>query len=569
MSRDDQDRDDDERYGPAPRAMLRRRDLFKLALAGGAAASLLGLPWWMRRAFAQRRPGAPANRVLILYFSGGMRSSTAFHAAAGTRKYNPWGVIEGTNTPFSLGKLLDDFLPAGTPVVSPEAPPGDAAYTLSPMGGWSGMRVPRFREVAGTFSVLGTWNTARGDHYRAATEEPTGNPGGLEAGLLTRIAAGVEARGGIAPPPDNTPGADAGTDAAADVVTRDASADGGDGGFTPVDPREQTPAFHIQPGAAFGHATEDTARFTPVPLFGIAGLPGQGDLDDADFQRVGRDWAQDDAMRARLDQRRLNARTGWGRGVVDQYVGDREARVRVGQRLTASWIDVSQNPMGARGAVMTDAGLVPLTNAMMLELFVRALGTDPMGDGTAPYANPRGAEFFRTAMDAALAVRLLQLGSPAVAIEMGGFDTHSGERRDAPARFRFIGRLWATLQFLLSRMPEPGEPGRSMLDRTLVFTMSEFGRDPGSEGSGFNNGEGSDHGADPACYYFAHAMMGGGVQPRRHVGVAPTTTYQPLMAERVSLRRLHATALWAMGLENDNPDWGYPDVQPVTQLFTP
>jgi hypothetical protein len=570
MSRHDDH--DDAAYKGKARAMLRRRDLFKLALAGGVSASLLSVPWLRRAAFANVRPDAPAKRVLIIYFAGGMRSSTAFHAST-LRKYNPWGVIQGTNTPFGLGKLLDDFLTSDSPVITPETAPTDAAYTLSPMGPWAGMRVPRFREVANTMSVMGTWNTARGDHYRAATEEPTGSPTGLEPGLLTRLAAGVDAAGGIAPPPDNTPG-DGGTDAGgmdATVTATDAGdSEGGtdDGGGPAVDPRDEVPAFHVEPGAAFGHTTELTARFAPVPLFGTGGLPSRSDGGAADMT-VGRDWARDADMRARLDQRRLNARTGWGHAVVDQYAGDREARRRVGERLTASWIDVSQNDMAARGSVMTNNGLVPLTNAMLYELFTRALGPDPMGMNEAPYANPNDNEFFRTALDAALAVRLLQLGSPAVAVEMGGFDTHSGERRDAPGRFRFIGRLWATLQFLLSHMPEPGEPGKTMLDRTLVFTMSEFGRDPGGETTGFNNGEGSDHGADPSCYYYAHAMMGGGIIPGRHAGAAPATTYTPATADRLSLRALHATALWALGLENDNPDWGFTDVQPVTRLFTP
>ncbi len=558
---------DDDRHEAKARAMLRRRDFLKLALAGGVASSLVALPW-MRRAFAQRRPDAPAKRVLILYFSGGMRSSVAFHASPGQRKYNPWGVIDGTGTPFSLGKLLDDNLPAGTPIITPELPLPDGAYTLSPTGPWGGMRVPRLREVAQSFSVMGTWNTSRGDHYRAATEEPTGAPSGLEPGLLTRLAAGVDGRGGIAPPPDNTP-TDGGAPDASVTVTDAGDTDGGDAGFTPIDPLDQIPAFHLEPGAAFGRTTESTARYTPVPLFGVGGLPGRDNLDAGESARVGQDWARDTEMRARLDQRRLNARVGWGRGIVEQYAGDREARRRVGERLTASWIDVSQNDTAAHGAVNTDAGVVPLTNAMLFELFTRALGSDPALGGSLPYANPNGNEFFRTAMDAALAVRLLQLGSPAIALEMGGFDTHSGERRDAPARFRFVGRLWATLQFLLSHMPEPGEPGKTMLDRTLVLTMSEFGRDPGSDATGFNNGEGSDHGADPSCYYLAHAMMGGGVVPGRLVGAASANTYVPLMADRVPLRRLHATALWALGLENDNPDWGYPDVQPVTQLFTP
>src|SRR5450432_1195597 len=94
-------------------ASLRRRDFLKLGLAG-AAAGVVALPS-LRRAYAMLRPGAPAKRILILYCSGGMRSSTAFHASPDRLRYNPWGVIQGTGTPFVLGKVLDDFLPSGSP----------------------------------------------------------------------------------------------------------------------------------------------------------------------------------------------------------------------------------------------------------------------------------------------------------------------------------------------------------------------------------------------------------------------------------------------------------------------
>jgi hypothetical protein len=565
--------DDEEKYDAKSLPLLRRRDLLKATLIGGAASGLVALPF-MHRAMAQRRPDAPAKRVLIIYFGGGVRSSVAFHASPNAKKYNPWGVIEGTGTPFSLGKLLDDFIPAA-PIVNPEQPLPNSLYTLSMTGGWRGTVVPRLREVANRFSVVGTWNPARGDHYRGATEEPTGSPSGLEAGLLARLGTAVDAAGGIPLPVDNTP-----TIVDGSVVEADASAPAPDGGADPdggapdagaqprVDPRDQIPAFHVNPGAMFGHTNDATARFAPVPLFGVDGLPGRTNIDGDDFEAVGRDWARDPAMRARLDQRRARARVGWGRGVVEQYAADREARRRVGERLTADWIDVRERDDEARGAVMTDSGLAPLTNGMMHELFSLALGPDPDGAMPGPYQNPRESGFYRSAMDFALAVRLLQLGSPSIVVEMGGFDTHSGERRDAPARFRFIGRIWSTLQWLLSRMPEPGEPGKSMLDRTLVLTMSEMSRDPGTEATGFNNGEGSDHGSDASTYYLAHAIMGGGVVPGRLVGSTSTTSYIPPTSERISLRRLQATTLWAMGLEHDNPEWGFPDVAPITQLFS-
>lgn len=567
--------DDDDRFNGKSPALLRRRDLLKATLIGGAASSLIALPFLRPAAFAQRRPDAPAKRVLILYFGGGVRSSVAFHASPTAKKYNPWGVIDSA-TPFKLGKLLDDFIP-GAPIATPEQPLPDSLYTLSTMGGWRGTRVPRLREVADRFSVVGTWNPARGDHYRGATEEPTGSPSGLEAGLLARLGTAVDAAGGIANPPDNTPtvvdGSVIEADASAPMNTGDGGADtdgGADGGTEPrIDPRDQIPAFHINPGAMFGHTNDATSRFAPVPLFGVDGLPGRSNIDGDDFERVGRDWARDPAMRARLDQRRLQSRVGWGHGVVEQYVGDREGRRRVGERLTAEWIDVRERDDVARGAVQTDSGLAPLTNGMLHELFSLALGPDPESAMPMPYQNPRENGFYRSAMDFALAIRLLQLGSPSIVVEMGGFDTHSGERRDAPARFRFLGRIWSTLQWLLSRMPEPGEPGKSMLDRTLVLTMSEMSRDPGTEATGFNNGEGSDHGSDASTYYLAHAIMGGGVQPGRLVGAPSLTSYIPPTSERISLRRLHATALWALGLEFDNPEWGFPDATPITQLFMP
>ncbi len=569
--------DDNDRYH-GKQLFLRRRDLLKAAVLGGAASSLIALPF-MKLANAERRPGAPAKRVLIIYFGGGVRSSVAFHASPGAKKYNPWGVIPGTNTPFSVGRLLGDHLPSDTPVINPEAAPlAQSLYTLSPMGGWRGAQVSRMSEAAPRMSVVGTWNTSRGDHYRGAIEEPTGSPSGLEAGLLARLGTGVDAAGGIALPIDNTPNGDGGAETPDATVTM--ATDGGDagglndgavpdGGTPRIDPRDQIPAFHVNPGSSFGLTNDATSRFAPVPLFGVDGLPGRSEIARDDFTRVGRDWARDAAMRARLDQRRLHSRVTWGHSVVEQYAGDREGRRRVGERLTAGWIDVRDNPMDARGAVQLDSGVVPLTNDMMHELFALALGPDPGTMNTMPYRNPNENGFYRSAMDFALAVRLLQLGSPSIVVEMGGFDTHSGERRDAPARFRFVGRIWSTLQWLLSRMPEPGEPGVSMLDRTLIVTMSEMSRDPGSDATGFNNGEGSDHGSDPSCYYLAHGIMGGGVQPGRLAGAVNANTYVPAASDRISLRRLHATTLWALGLEHDNPDWGYPDVQPLTQLFTP
>ncbi|HEU5056028.1 MAG TPA: DUF1501 domain-containing protein, partial [Kofleriaceae bacterium] len=195
---------------------------------------------------------------------------------------------------------------------------------------------------------------------------------------------------------------------------------------------------------------------------------------------------------------------------------------------------------------------VPLTNAMLYELATRALGPQAEYEG-----DPTGSEHFDTAVNAALAVRLLQLGSPAVTLEIADFDLHSGERTDGPALYSFLGRLWASLGWLLARIPDPA--GGTMLDSTLVVTTSDFGRDPAAP-RGFNGGEGSDHGADPGCYYLAHALMGAGVRGGQLVGGVSTDDYdarrEPL---QIAPTRLLATVLHALGIDPADPDLGFPD----------
>src|SRR5207248_1169714 len=134
-------------------------------------------------------------------------------------------------------------------------------------------------------------------------------------------------------------------------------------------------------------------------------------------------------------------------------------------------MNVGQNADGnaALGKVRAGKSEAPLTNAMLLDALAVA---DRLGTG-AGYGGRGGGSTF----EVATAVRLLQVGSPAVVVGMSGFDMHSGERASAPRLYRRLGATWASLHFLLSRIVDPEEPSVSMLDRTLVFTTSEFGRD--------------------------------------------------------------------------------------------
>src|SRR5690349_11674717 len=235
--------------------MLHRRSF--LGLAGATAAGLAFLPR-IKRARGDAPP-ARARHVLVLHLNGGIRSSAAFLASGDTR-YNPYGVIAGTNTPFALGRLLDDTPPGRPPLA-------DAAYTLS--AAWQGARLPRLREVAGAMSVVGTWSEARGDHLRARVEEPTGSPDGAEPGLLTRVVAGLSTKAGH------------------DL---------------------ELPGFHLAPDALFGAAPGALARHAPVALASWASLPSESAADPFAVARTGNGWIADEDMAARRDRRIVDAR---------------------------------------------------------------------------------------------------------------------------------------------------------------------------------------------------------------------------------------------------------------------
>jgi hypothetical protein len=202
-----------------------------------------------------------------------------------------------------------------------------------------------------------------------------------------------------------------------------------------------------------------------------------------------------------------------------------------------------------RGELRHGGRTAPLTNARLQEILDAATGS-----------RRRSSQL---SVDAAVAFRFLQLGSPAVAIVLDGFDMHSGERERAEAVYGRVGGLWTALWFLLSHVPDPSGRG-SMLDRTLVVTTSEFGRDPGHPRTGFNGGGGSDHGSSPACYYVAHAVMGAGVPGGRAIADVDTETYDARSSpQRIQPVRLLATICAAVGVNLDDPTWGFPGEHPI------
>jgi len=485
-----------------------RRDFLRLTAGGLALAAMPVLPL---TACSGTGPPARARRLLVLNLAGGIRSSAGFLASTVIR-LNPWGLIPGVRGPLALGRLLDDALDGAPPIP-------DDDYLLGPA--WRGARVPRFRDVVDRFSVLGTWSIYRGYHARALLEEPSGDPTGVAPGLLTRVAAGLARTTGN---------------------------------------ELEVPGFHLTPRARFGGGEGAVARYVPVELETWESLPSTGAADPHAERVTGHDWATGTPMRERFDRARVASRAGLGRILTDTAASRHRGCRVIGARLAMPDVAVGDPLQGeaAFGTVrLDDAGAVPLTNAMLAELFTRCLGPGN-------YDHPNHDD----ALDAALAVRLLQLGSPAVTLELGNFDLHSSERASAPPLYAYLGRLWATLSWLLPRLDDPSGEG-SLFDRTLVATMSDFGRDAAGP-SGWNAGEGSDHGNDPACFYLAHAVMGAGVTGGRLIGGVRTDTFDARGAGGVSAPpQLLATMLEALGLDPADDEYGLPQAGPVIEELWP
>jgi hypothetical protein len=179
-----------------------------------------------------------------------------------------------------------------------------------------------------------------------------------------------------------------------------------------------------------------------------------------------------------------------------------------------------------------------ITNKMLIE----AVG-DPGRDGDA--------------RNVAMAIRLLQLGSPAASVSIGGFDTHDHEVQRAPTLYTRFARFVAGAHFALSNMPDPA--GGSLLDHTLVVTTSEFGRN--SYPGGFNAGQGTDHGGDAGWRYQAHVVFGAGIVPKR---LNDTNDDNVPQGKPASTHALLATIAASLGVPQDAIDSAWP---PGTGLY--
>ncbi len=111
----------------------------------------------------------------------------------------------------------------------------------------------------------------------------------------------------------------------------------------------------------------------------------------------------------------------------------------------------------------------------------------------------------RVGRNVRLALRLFHFGCPAVYLNQGRYDMHSGEENGLPPIMTELNRIISGLEMALKAMTHP--EGGTYWDHTLVAFGSEFGRT--ARGSRFNSARGSDHSGDNATRWMSMPFMGG------------------------------------------------------------
>jgi uncharacterized protein (DUF1501 family) len=197
-----------------------------------------------------------------------------------------------------------------------------------------------------------------------------------------------------------------------------------------------------------------------------------------------------------------------------------------------------------------EAELGGVTNAQMLD----ALGANQF--------LPQGSWGLQTAF----ALRLMQLGVPAVGVMRYLYDTHSDEN-NATMGYRVdaadLGRQIAGVHFLLKRMRE--EDGSLMWDRTMVFVVSEFSRDNYDPNTGFNSGGGSDHQGGLSSRNQVWPVFGGPVTAKgRRIGRLDPETMATLGGPAMSVKSVQATMLSVLGIDASR----YISESPINSMFT-
>ena len=280
----------------------------------------------------------------------------------------------------------------------------------------------------------------------------------------------------------------------------------------------------------FGRGEGDLAAFRPIALASAQEFTGKS-LGGEQAERGA--WAR--PVRDARDERFLARRAPH----VAPYLG----AVRDAKLHSRAYAQALRHPaLDLLGA--PDAELGGLTNQQLLAV---------------TNGGPFGGQW---GLDTAFAVRLVQLGVPAVSVMRYLYDTHSDERTLFPMDAGDIGRQLAGLHFALHRLTNAdGEP---LWNRTVVVLVSEFSRDNVDPATGFNSAEGSDHVGTPASRNQCWPIMGGPIPGGRRVGGLDPQTLQTIGGPAMSVRSVLSTLLDLVGIDYTR----YWEDAPVASLFT-
>lgn len=225
-------------------------------------------------------------------------------------------------------------------------------------------------------------------------------------------------------------------------------------------------------------------------------------------------WARD--LSRHQDERHRAKLRGDSRALVDAYLETRKATVR--------FAEIFQSP-----TLQTSSGTTAVDGVTHDEL--RLL----FGDSEA-------------GRNIRLALRLFHFGCPAVYIDQGGYDFHSGEEGELPNRMVEVNRIISGLLAVLPRMTHPS--GGTYWDHTVVVFGSEFGRTSG--GNRFNSARGSDHNGDYETRWMSMPFFGGPVaRPGRQLGEARSSDLRPV-GDVVSYRSVMKSLLDVIGCEHED-----------------
>lgn len=226
------------------------------------------------------------------------------------------------------------------------------------------------------------------------------------------------------------------------------------------------PAFVLgQPGMARG--TGEYAAFRP-PVMRDGGFDRFGFAADTGLPTWARELSE--VHDATLRDRQHPAL----RGTIDAYLQTRKATKAYSEIFQSEALKIRNN---------SDEAIDGLSNRALADVF---------GDDGA-------------ARQVRLALRLFHFGCPAVYIDQGGYDMHSGEENGLPGRIAALNRIISGLIAALKAMSHPS--GGTYWDHTLVALGSEFGRT--ARGNRFNSARGSDHGGDNATRWMSMPVFGG------------------------------------------------------------